>query len=337
MILENKYFKLFANCIPVKGATKSAIFDLERHVYIEIPNLLHEILAVNESRNYSLDALKNHFEGNYSEGINQYFNFLVEKGLGFFTAIPTCFPALDLAWDRPFEITNAIIEYSTEKKFDLFSCINQLESLGCQAVELRLFGIWGVPSILEILNHYQRSRIKLLSMVLDYYEGILKEIEEERLFQKSHRLSSLLVCSVPQEVDLKHVPSQVLMSHKSRQDLESEKRGVAPFVVNVSTFSEAQKFNLFFNKKVCIAKDGSVKNFFTQSKVFGNINSQEIATIINQTDFQEIWHFHNDEIEKCKDCQFRYACLDDSEVLIQNGQKIKKQDCGFNPVTNTWI
>ena len=43
-------FKLFANCIPVKGINRSTICDLQRGNYDFIPNDLYEILKFQEGK-----------------------------------------------------------------------------------------------------------------------------------------------------------------------------------------------------------------------------------------------------------------------------------------------
>ncbi len=40
----NKYFQLYANCILVKGASRSTICDLQNEFYIFIPNKVSDIL-----------------------------------------------------------------------------------------------------------------------------------------------------------------------------------------------------------------------------------------------------------------------------------------------------
>ncbi len=62
---QKVYFKLFANCILVRGAERSTICDLQRGYYKLIPNLLADILAENENK--SVSELKYFFDNQYDK------------------------------------------------------------------------------------------------------------------------------------------------------------------------------------------------------------------------------------------------------------------------------
>lgn len=333
MAKRRPYFKIFSNCIPVKGITKSAIFDLSRELYIEIPNLLYDILITSELEKFSVADLKAHYKGQYSEGIDRYFQFLIDKQLAFFTDLPNCFPSMNMVWETPFHITNAIIEYTSEENFNLQSCLNQLEDLGCQAVELRFNSNFSIKDILTSLEHLMYSKIKLIIICANYYKGILDDIKRYRLLESNYRISKIIICSTPKEnVNAK---PQLIFSQKSMNALEVAQVN-RNFVLNIKTFSEAINFNLFLNRKVAICKNGDIKNYLTHSKVFGNVNRKSLKEIIGQKDFKSVWSINNDRIEICKNCQFRYVCFDDSEVILKNGKYFKSKKCTFDPFTNKW-
>lgn len=55
--MNKKYFKLFANCIPVRGYSNSIICDLQKGKYIPIPNELYDILLLCNS-NLNISEIK---------------------------------------------------------------------------------------------------------------------------------------------------------------------------------------------------------------------------------------------------------------------------------------
>src|SRR6266436_8794949 len=130
-------FRLFANCIPVRGARRSIICDLQLHRFVLIPNGLHHILT--ELRGLSISQIKNAFERGQHSVIDEYFAFLVKKEYGFFCTEPHLFPELDLTWLEPDQITNAIIDVDRESRHAYASIFSQLDSLGCKALQLRFF------------------------------------------------------------------------------------------------------------------------------------------------------------------------------------------------------
>jgi hypothetical protein len=101
-------FQLFANCIPVNGITKSVICDIQRGTLYNIPNALYDILT-NHGKE-SIGKIKSKFNRENATIIDEYFSFMEEHELGFWTNIPNLFPALSMKWKSPNSVTNALID-----------------------------------------------------------------------------------------------------------------------------------------------------------------------------------------------------------------------------------
>lgn len=72
-----KTLKIVSNCIPVKGASRSIMYDLMRRSYFFIPNALSQVLA--ESENLSLDEIIEFYGQENKEIIIEYLDFLKDK------------------------------------------------------------------------------------------------------------------------------------------------------------------------------------------------------------------------------------------------------------------
>lgn len=95
----------------------------------------------NKSYIERLDCTKEHF--NYklqktldNDIIDEYFNFLLEKDFIFLTNNPKYFPKLDLSFHYPFEISNAIIELSSDD--NIFDILVNLNDINCKYIEIRI-------------------------------------------------------------------------------------------------------------------------------------------------------------------------------------------------------
>ena len=56
-----------------------------------------------------------------------------------------------------------------------------------------------------------------------------------------------------------------------------------------------------------------------QEESFGNINTisyNELVEIIQSSQFQKYWKIHKDIITECKNCEYRYMCIDDRLPLL---------------------
>ena len=49
-----------------------------------------------------------------------------------------------------------------------------------------------------------------------------------------------------------------------------------------------------------------------------------------------MWAVSNDNIEVCKECKYRYACYDSSEIVMRNGKYEKKYKCSYDVKNNKW-
>jgi hypothetical protein len=108
------------------------------------------------------------------------------------------------------------------------------------------------------------------------------------------------------------------------------------FTINMDVFSEAKSFNAGLNRKVCIDKDGNIKNYLDHEKVFGNTNTSPIRDVIAGKEFRVNWNISNDQIEICRECQYRYCCISNSDIVMKEEKYFKKNMCSFNPADNLW-
>src|SRR5215813_10780820 len=106
------FLQLFADCIPVKGAARSAFYDLTRHEIILFPTdyyfLLKEILGKRVGD--LLEKIQSHPN---KEHVIGFLDFLDEKELIMLVDDLSEFPPIENSWDFPGLVQNAIIDVST--------------------------------------------------------------------------------------------------------------------------------------------------------------------------------------------------------------------------------
>ena len=56
-----------------------------------------------------------------------------------------------------------------------------------------------------------------------------------------------------------------------------------------------------------------------------------IFEVVDSERFQKLWHLNKDEINECKDCQYRYICKDCRAFTVDSKSLNKPIFCGFNP------
>jgi SPASM domain peptide maturase of grasp-with-spasm system len=109
------------------------------------------------------------------------------------------------------------------------------------------------------------------------------------------------------------------------------------FVVNENSYFESKNYNSCLNRKVCIDSNGEIKNCPSMVKSFGNIENLTIIDAINISGFKDLWVINKNQIEVCKDCEFRHICTD-CRAFIEDPNNIysKPAKCSYDPYTATW-
>ena len=109
------------------------------------------------------------------------------------------------------------------------------------------------------------------------------------------------------------------------------------FMLNLSFFTESQEYNTCLNRKLCIDNEGNIKNCPAMKQSFGNIKDITLQEAISQPGFTDLWFINKDQIDVCKDCEFRRMCMD-CRCFIKDPGNIYSQPakCTYNPYICKW-
>ncbi len=330
-------FKLFGNCIPVKGATRSVICDMQRNRMRFIPNLLYDILT--SQNNKTVEETKKTYDGQYNAGIDAFFDLLIKEEWGPLTNEPECFPELNLEWDSPFKITNAIVDVGENSKHDFKEIISQLNDLACEALQIRCYREVTESELYEFIAPAYDSRLKSIELLLKYNEKITKGYLTE-LILKHKRIRHIIIHSSPFNETFK-LEEQLFIAVYSKQAIDSCSHcGVISqsyFAANIPLFTESQKHNTCLNRKISIDENGEIKNCPSMERSFGNMGDTSLHSALAHKAFKELWEINKDQIEVCKDCEFRHICTDCRAYITNPENKYSKPaKCTYNPYTATW-
>ena len=332
-----KIFKLYSNCIPVKGIVRSTICDLQKGKFHLIPNDLLNILETYENK--PLGNIYDDYGLENKEALDQYFKFLIDSELGFFMDENDSseeFPALDMTWHFPGKISNAIIEVGNilQQKNWLPSIFDQLEDLGTRCLEIRFLKDFNMSEIEEILSYTKAKIFTDLKLVFNNPKGI----NAKKILQKNIRTSSIIFFNNEKSIvdNIYNVPIIYLDTtidiHKACGNINENL-----FLTNNFMHTESLKFNNCLNRKVTIDENGNIKNCPAFSKSFGNITDISLKNVIELEEFKKLWSISKSEIDTCRSCEFRYVCMD-CRAYVEDPSDInsKPLKCGYDPTQGIW-
>jgi SPASM domain peptide maturase of grasp-with-spasm system len=339
---------LYADCIPVKGAHRSAICDLTRNELVFFPSDYWEVLEY--LRSDRLGMLLNELENEEEKvQVTAFIDFLHKEELIHFCEHPSDFPAIHEHWEIPSLIQNAIIDVD-KMEHDFEHIFKQLDEVECQFVQIRCFSLLiDLKKINEVVQYAYNTSIESVELLLPY-DATMPDTLYIQLLEQHPIISSLILHSAPEDRSIRvdydcdaersqYIEKTIAVTHQiidsaTHCGVILQSNLCAP---SVSTFFENKLHNGCLNKKVAIDAWGEIKNCPSMNTSFGNIKTTKIIDAVHINVFKEVWKINKDQIETCKDCELRYACTDCRAFLEQPDNMFSKPlKCGYDPYTSTW-
>jgi SPASM domain peptide maturase of grasp-with-spasm system len=333
---DDDVFLLYACCVAVAGARRGSICDLQRMEVQLIPSGLCEILKAHRGK--TVRQIKDAYGREYDQEIDDYFAFLVDRQLGFWSAEPQLFPEIDLTWRSPHQITNAIVDVDARSEHDFGAILRDLDDLGCNALELRCFDTGALPRVREVLLAAQSTGLRAIELLVPY-AGEAAENGYRELCREFPRISRISVHSAPHD---RRTEAGVRVSVVYRRDVVDGAAccgQVHPgyFLFTLQSFIEAQSHNSCLNRKIAVDARGEIRNCPSLPRSYGNVREVSLHAALAQRDFRDLWSINKDQIAVCRDCELRYVCTDcRAYVTSADDRFAKPAKCSYDPYTARW-
>ncbi|HEY0743996.1 MAG TPA: grasp-with-spasm system SPASM domain peptide maturase [Chryseosolibacter sp.] len=318
-------FKLFANCIIVRGATRSTVCDLQRNDVHFIPNAFADLMQ--ERSLCECD--------DFDEETAACIKYLVENDLGHFVTDPDQFPELSLEYTNPGTLSHAIIELSDQPAFDVAKALHSLSDAGVKFVDFWIRHKMDRTLLETLVRNLKPTRILTVNICMPFAEGWTSPIFEY-LFVSFQRLYSITLYGANIEKVENILGRQVIHTKGILDARQCGKIHTHCFSCNIKTFSESQHFNTCLNGKITITSEGLVKNCPAMQETFGRIDAP-LNEVVSNKGFQRFWNIKKDDINICRDCEFRHVCTD-CRAFLETPEDIYSRPlkCGYDPYTGEW-
>lgn len=335
--MRAKYFHLFANCVPVRGALRSTICDLQRDNYELIPNDLFDILTLHAGR--PVDDIKAAYAHAFDPEIDEYFDWLADKELGFYTNSLQGFPPLHTGYYEPRQVTNAIVDFDAHSHHDLKEIVRKLSLHLCEALELRFFHCVSLSTLETILSDALADcSMRSIEILIGddnhsyTWEGLASFLHSFK------RVKKITIHSSDKDQFRRH--DQALVLFTSEKISSEQCCGlVSPyyFISNMELFVESLHHNSCLNRKISVDRTGAIKNCPSMKNDYGDISSVSLDEVLNKPEFRAVWDISKDQINICRDCEFRYICQDCRAYTADAGHNYAKPlKCNYDPYEAKW-
>ncbi|QJP33306.1 grasp-with-spasm system SPASM domain peptide maturase [Nonlabens sp. Ci31] len=185
--------------------------------------------------------------------------------------------------------------------------------------------------------------VTCIQILLNY--SLYKKLEKSGIFKACNKLHSLIIYEVSKDnlsdtLDEDHF-QKVMLPYSLKFAKQCGKIETSYFVSNMESFFVSKTCNSCLTGKISIDTSGDIKNCPSMPESYGNIKDTTLEEAINKPDFKKYWNVTKDQIDICKDCEFRYVCTDcraytERTTFKEDIDLSKPLKCGYNPYTNEW-
>lgn len=327
-------FHLFASCILVKGHKRSCIYDLQREDFEYIPNALHEILE--EHKDISFTKLLNSFEFNEDkETLFDYFNFLYNKEFIFFSNLKSSsFPKYQIEFSKPYNVSTMIVDIDSFEMNFINILLNNIFKVKVECLVLRFINTT-YDTIIAVLKEFNNMPTRIIQVLIDKKTTIEKHLVES-VFKINDRVS-LIVSASEEEYSDQFAGGIFFSTKKDIINVKNEITDISDFTPNLDLYMESRLYNAFYNRRVYIDLNGCILRYEGDEMIFGNISDMDLSEILLIPDFRNYWHVKKDDIQVCRDCEYKYMCVDNRLPVKTNDLFWEfEKECNYNPYNSKW-
>ncbi|MCV9930048.1 grasp-with-spasm system SPASM domain peptide maturase [Flavobacterium sp. LS1R49] len=332
----NKEFKLFSNCLTVKGLNRGVIIDVQRKTYHVFSNQIIDF--VNEYSGEKIYNLFNDFK-EYKVILKKYMQYFLDNELAIITNDSSQFPAISHSFDRPYSIDTIILDMNLSKESisDLLKL--KVDDLGISCLKL-VAEVFDEKKTIEILRLLETTKIKTIVIFIKYTKGIENKVL--RFDSKFSRLVEIVFYNVDGLDLLKGWAGKKFVYEKKslNEILTMKVQNQDDFVLNLEAFNESLIYNSAYNRTIYIDENGNVKRYLGDKLSFGHIDYVDLNNVVENEGFSEFWKITKDKITICRDCEFRYICPDGSIPFKQKDTDLffsTNLKCNYDPYKNEWL
>lgn len=268
-------------------------------------------------------------------------------------------------------ISNAIINYG--RSANLSKILKEIANINYKAICIRYNEYHDFIFSLEQLQDIQLSIINAVDIDINLSvndinkfmvvpEQILNRLRLIRLFGTSH-IEKINLDNSIKNIFVKTINNRLSFSNFSYRVYENE------MIISIPMFTESQKHNTYFNRKLSIDENGYIKNSPESEWNYGHIDEISLSDAINdmgtdkdffkkyahykrakkegkeyELDFEKskpafnaLYFIYKELIDVCKECEFRHMCVDAAVPLQREDNSwYRSVECNYNPYICKW-
>lgn len=245
------------------------------------------------------------------------------------------FPKYEIEFSKPYHVSTMVVDIDVFELAYINKLLDTIFKVKVECLVLRFIATT-YENIIKVLKEFNDMPTRIIQVLIDKNTSIERELVEG-VFKTNDRVS-LIISSSDEEEYIDQFDRGIFFSTKS--DIINEKKGItdiADFTPNLDLYMESNFYNTFYNRRVYIDRNGNILRYEGDTMTFGNSIDVELSMILQLPDFKKYWNIKKDDIQKCKDCEYRYMCVD-NRLPIKTNNDIWgfDEECNYDPYQSEW-
>ncbi len=337
------YFILSSSCVITKGYNRSLIHDFSRNSSNLISNEYFDLIEYLDRK--KIEDVISEVEDDSKDFFFDFLNFMYDNEYALFVNDIELFPKKsDELHDSNVILKDCIIEIDNNTDFELFvNNLKQLDQLNCENIQIWFKGRMNSKDIVNYLDLINDYDFLCVELIIEYADNTQREYFIN-IIDKYASVSKIFLFNSSEAYIYEYISEHenqhpMLMGQiiYINHPLDANNCGIINFEslsFGVETqFKINKKFNGCLYKKLAIDSEGNIKNC---PYITNKVQHNNLKEALSDEDFKKLWFIKKDDIEICKDCEFRYNCTDCRAFTIENSIYTKPIKCNYNPYTNEW-
>lgn len=307
------HFYLYPYCEVAAGRNKSCIINYSDKKSFSIANDLANFFLLKRN---SFDIVE--LERPEREEI---LDSLVEKDLGFYSNCKMDLRPID---DNIYETDLFLVVNLSNEFIDYLNEIILVDNFKEQ--------IAGIEIILDDNNYslcdqeFLSSIVKSLSFVRILLPfSIYQKHEMEILLKKNRLIGEIIVYDCSDEFNEEENKSIVKTNNSLEGIYDTSLVLDNSIEIDIENLKIAHNSMLGLNGILYINKNLEIYRFYNHTAPIGKLLKQDISSLLQLSSI----NMTIDEVERCKECDKRYVCIDHSEIFTKNKLNFKKNTCEY--------
>jgi SPASM domain peptide maturase of grasp-with-spasm system len=341
MFAEHDTYCFNEICLPTRGAVRTLLCDLHKQKGRLLQTALYDLLLKHERS--SLSGLKKELGVDDWSIVLASIQSLINEGyLRCLVGEQDRVIPISTAWNHPSAITNAIVDVTLLATHDFGMIAQALSDLGCVAIQFRLLLNQTLLDVEEITAKCEGMLLRHLDFALTEYPG-LSDDDLVSLCDSHPLISRITVfgSALRRRISLSGSPTIIDFVEETLKIEDCGQVSESLFSLNMHHVLESRLYNSCLNRKLSINSDGELCHCPSMKQTFGKPTLVNINDVVSDPTYTAIFNITKDEIEVCKDCEFRHICTD-CRCFVQPGP-IKHNiclgkpiRCRYDPYTAKW-